>query len=304
MFRTLLVNSGQRIGIKDNWLTVETSEGEKRVPIEDLYAVVVDNQASYLTTPAIHRLTQAGTHILICNEKHVPVSLILPLNTHYHPLTVIRRQIEMSDSFKNALWDKIVKSKIRNQAKVLELCGGKPDKVARIYELAEEVTEGDSGNREGIAAKMFFREMYGSEFVRMNDDGINAALNYGYAIIRSSICKTLCAYGYNCVIGIHHISESNPFNLADDMMEPFRPVVDMWVDDNHEDLMEGLTRRQRSELVSLVNDYVMLNGRKMRIRNAMDDYVSSLTTAILRSKPDALSLPEIIRTDIYDEGDE
>lgn len=303
MFRTLVVNTGERIGVKDNWLTVETEAGEQRVPLEDLYAVVIDNQASSLTVPAIHRLTDAGAHILVCNEKHVPVTVILPQSNHYHPLTVMRRQIEMTEDFKNALWDRITASKIRNQAQVLKLCGASQSRATRLLELADEVADGDDGNREGIAAKMFFRALYGSEFVRMADDGINAALNYGYTIIRSAVCKTLCAYGYNCVLGIHHINESNPFNLADDLMEPYRPIVDLWVDDHHEDLLDELTRSQRNELAALVNDFVKIGNRKMRIRNAIDDTVCSLTTAITRNKADCLLLPEIIRTDIYSEDE-
>ena len=304
MFRTLVVNTGERIGVKDNWLTVETESGEQKIPLDDLYAVVIDNQASSLTVPAIHRLTESGAHILICNEKHLPVSVILPQNRHFHPLTVIRRQIEMTDDVKDKLWDKIVEAKIKNQARVLHLCSGSAEKVQRLNELADEVQNGDEGNREGIAAKMFFHELYGSSFVRMADDCINAALNYGYAIIRSAFCKTLCAYGYNCVLGIHHISESNPFNLADDLMEPLRPLVDMWVDDHHEDLLDELTKKQRNELAALINDLTMLDGRKMRVRNAIDRYIKSFTTAVMRNNPEYLSVPEIIRTDIYSEEDE
>lgn len=303
MFRTVVINFGEKISVKDNWLVVTGGDEEKKVPIEDIYSIVIDNQISYLTVPAIHKLTDAGVHLLVCNEKHQPTSVILPQNIHYRPLTVIRNQINMTEDFKNKLWDEITKAKIRNQAKVLKLCGGKNEKVKRIYELAQEVENGDEGNREGIAAKMFFREMYGSSFVRMADDAINAALNYGYAIIRSSFCKTLVAYGYNCVLGIHHINEKNPFNLADDLMEPLRPIIDMWVDDNIEDLVFEITRTQRNELAAIVNNPIIIDGKKMRIRNAIDVYVRSLTTCIERNSVKYLKLPEIIRADIYEEYD-
>jgi len=197
-------------------------------------------------------------------------------------------------------------SKIRNQALVLSYCGGRRDRVERLTELSEEVVNGDEGNREGIAAKMFFRSLYGSSFVRMADDGINAALNYGYAILRSAVCKTLCAYGYNSVLGIHHIGEANPFNLADDMMEPLRPLVDYWADRNHEDITDFLSRSQRNELAALVNETVRQGNRKMLVRNAVDDFVRSLTTAITKNDPALLVPPAILpfETVAEDESDD
>ena len=294
MFRTVTVYRGEKLAIKDNWLTVSGPEGESRLPVEDLYSVVIDQQTAVLTVPVITRLTAAGVHILVCDEKHLPSSLILPLTDHYHPLSVVRRQIGLPEDIKNALWDRVVAQKIRNQAQVLAICGGEKKKIDRLTELAAEVTEGDIGNREGIAARLFFHALYGSEFVRMYDDATNAALNYGYTVIRSAVAKTLTAYGYNCVLGLHHINESNPFNLADDMMEPLRPAVDLWVHTHRDELTEALTRGQRNELAALVNTVILWNGKRMRLRNAVDQYISSLTTAVKNLAPDRLKIPEML----------
>lgn len=304
MFRTVVVNFGEKISVKDNWVVVTAGDEDRRIPLEDIYSIVIDNPITCITAPAITKLTDNGTHILVCNEKHLPVSIILPQNNHYRPLNVIRKQIDMSVDFKNQLWDKIIKAKIINQSKTLKLCGCKKEIYNRLLDFSEEVIDGDEGNREAVAAKMFFREMYGSSFIRMADDAINAALNYGYSIIRSAFCKTLVSYGYNCVLGLHHINESNPFNLADDLMEPLRPIIDMWVDDNIEDLVDSITRQQRNELASITNNLILWNGKQMRIRNAIDKYVSSLTTAIDKNNADLLKIPEIIRTDIYNEEDD
>ena len=285
-------------------MVVSGPEGEHSVPIDDLYSVVIDNRQTLLTTALITRLTEAGAHILVCNEKHLPASVILPQSIHYHPLTVIRQQISLPDDIKDQLWDRIVRQKILNQAKVLELCGCENDRIKCLKELADEVQNGDEGNREGIAARIFFHALYGYEFVRFYDDAINAALNYGYTVVRSAVAKTLTAYGYNCVLGLHHINEANPFNLADDLMEPLRPLVDLWVADHHEDLIDELTRQQRSELAALVNGVVLWDGKRMRLRNAIDRYVSSLTTATRNLSPAKLKLPEMIRADIYNETDD
>jgi len=304
MFRTVTVYKGERISVNQGWLVVSDDSGEQKLPIEDIYSVVIDNNKTYLTVQAIARLTEAGVHILVCNEKHLPISVILPQTIHYRPLNVIRKQLSLPQDVRDSLWDRIIKQKILNQAAVLKFCGGKRERVERITQLSEEVVDGDIGNREGIAAKMFFRELYGIEFVRMYDDATNAALNYGYTVIRSAVAKTLAAYGYNCVLGLHHINESNYFNLADDIMEPLRPIVDMWTSDNRDDLIDDLTKQQKNELASLVNCVVLFDGKRMRLRNALDKYVSSLTSAVNKLSPGLLKIPEIIRSDIYNEIDD
>lgn len=293
MFRTVVINQGERISCRDGWLLVSRPDGEKRIPLEDLYAVVLDNQASYITVPTVSRLTGNGTHVLVCNEKHQPVSVILPLDQHYRPLNVIRKQLDMTPAFKNELWDRIVRRKIENQAKVLEICGCDSTVAKRLRGFAAEVECGDSGNREAVAAKMFFRTLYGTEFVRFADDALNAALNYGYAVIRSSVAKTLAGYGYNCVVGLHHINEYNQFNLADDLMEPLRPVIDLWCDDHREELVGELSRSQRSALAAIVNELVLWDDKKMKIRNAVDRYISSLTTAVDKHDASLLKIPSV-----------
>ncbi len=187
------------------------------------------------------------------------------------------------------------REKVPSYVSELKYCGGKRERVQQLADFANEVFDGDAGNREAVAAKLFFRDLYGTEFIRMHDDAINMALNYGYAVIRSAFCKTLVGYGYQCVLGLHHINEFNDYNLADDMMEPLRPLIDFWVDQNHEDLVDALTRGQRNELAAVVHEYVLLDGKHMQIHNAIDRYVSSLTTAIIHQNPDCLKIPQILR---------
>ena len=295
MWRTVIINRGERIKIKDNWLVVEGGGMPDKVPINELYSVIVDNRQSSLTVAALNKLTENGIHILICNDKHIPESLIIPFNTHYRPYNVMKKQIAMTDEFKNLLWQKVTIAKIANQAEVLKLQDGEANIYEHLIKFCSEVEIGDKTNREGLAAKMFFRHLYGSEFVRMADDAINSALNYGYAIIRSAIARTLCAYGYCCVLGIHHISESNAYNLADDLMEPFRPLVDLWVDSHREDLYEELTVNNRKCLANLMNVSIELSGKNMAVRNAIDKYISSFTTAVNKNDETKLILPKITR---------
>ncbi|OQA08915.1 MAG: CRISPR-associated endonuclease Cas1 [Firmicutes bacterium ADurb.Bin373] len=294
MFRTLIVTSGESLRIEQNWLVVETGEKKNRVPLDDIYSIVLDNLRCTISSAAITAITGAGAHILICDDKHLPQTVVYPLHNHYRPLNVIKKQLALDEGFKAGIWQKIVQEKIKNQAKVLDLCGVSKDKVSRMCRFAGEVLPGDPGNREGIAAKWFFRALYGSSFIRHADNAINAALNYGYSVIRSAVGKTLVAYGYNCVVGLHHINESNPFNLADDLMEPLRPIVDLWVDLNSNELVNELSRDNRRELVDLINWKVLCDNKRMGLRNAIDKYVSSLTTAMERKNVDHIKIPAII----------
>ena len=283
--------------VRDGCLYVYSPEQEARVPIGDLYSVVVDNRRTLLSMGVLTQLAQAGVHILLCDEKHLPCAELLPLNLHYRPLATLQKQMELTQELKDQLWRRIVTAKIQNQAAALRLAGVSGSKAQKLEELALRVAPGDRGNREAQAARLYFPSLFGVGFTREQEDVTNAALNYGYAIIRSAVCKTLAAYGYSGVLGLHHIGPGNPFNLADDLMEPLRPLVDLWVDDHCDDLYEELTSGNRRELIALVNHIIRMNGKKMRVRYAIDQYVKSLTSAVDGQDAGLLRLPELIRND-------
>ncbi len=121
MFRTVTVYTGEKISLDGGWMVISGEKGEQRVPIEDIYSLVIDNRNTVLTVPVITRLTENGTHILVCDEKHLPSTVILPQSIHYRPLAVVRRQIGLPQDVKDALWDRVVIQKILNQADFLEL---------------------------------------------------------------------------------------------------------------------------------------------------------------------------------------
>lgn len=304
MWRTVIISKGERITVRDNWLVVYSENNEQRVPIGDLYSVVIDNRAAMLSVSVLTTLAMANVHIYFCDNKHTPVALSLPMNTHYKPFGIIKKQLSLTDEFKDLLWKRIVEQKIKNQIICLKTVGVYPEKIKPIEELCQEVLPGDKRNREAAAAKKYFSALFGCTFKRTDDDITNAALNYGYAIIRSSVAKTLTAYGYNCVLGIHHINEQNAFNLADDIMEPFRPLVDLWTDNSCDDLWEELTKTNRKDLINLVNVPIKMENKKTRVRYAIDKCVSSLTTAIEKNDPDLLILPKLIPIEYDFEDDE
>lgn len=297
MWRTLIVTAGEKLTAKDNWLHVYSPQQEARVPIGDLYSVVVDNRQVLLSVSVLTRLAQAGVHLLLCDEKHLPCAVLLPLGLHYRPLTVLQKQMALPQPFKDQLWQRIVMAKIQNQAKALRLAGVGSGKAQKLEKLALRVLPGDAGNREAQAAKLYFPALFGAGFTRTQADVTNAALNYGYAIIRSAVSKTVAGYGYSGVLGLHHSGPGNAFNLADDLMEPLRPLVDLWTDAHCDDLYEELTRDNRCGLIDLVNQAVVFDGRKTRVRYAIDQYVKSLTSAIEGQDAGLLRLPVLTRAD-------
>jgi CRISPR-associated protein Cas1 len=295
MFRTVIITRGETIRVKDNWLVVISNGNESKIPIGDIYSIVVDNISATISASAISILTNAGAHILICDDRHIPSTIVIAENKHFRPYYVLKNQINLPEQVKLSLWDKIVAGKISNQAAVLKLSGVNTSIVEQMLNYAKEVEDGDGSNREAVAAKLFFKSLYGSNFVRMNDDGINAALNYGYTIIRAAVAKTLAAYGFNCVLGLHHIGEGNAFNLADDLMEPFRPVVDLWVYQNSDMLVDDrLGKDVRTELIDIVNKAVVFKGKQYKIRTAIDKYIQLFSSAVDKQDSSLFQTPSVI----------
>lgn len=291
MFRTIFVTGGEYLTVKDEWLLINYGDTVKKVPLSDIKNLFIDNVYINMSVYTLQKLAKYGIDAIICDETHLPCSNILPLNTHYKPYSVLKKQIALTDSFKNLLWQKIIKAKIVNQCAALKISGSGTKVCDRMKQLAMEVLIGDTGNREGIAAKMFFRNLYGYDFIRFEDNIINSALNYGYAVIRSSVARALCAYGYNCALGIHHISETNPFNLADDLMEPLRPLADIWVYRNNENLIDTLSKNNRIGLANILNEDIICGNKIMKVHNAVDKYIASLTTAIDNADVNRLIIP-------------
>lgn len=296
MFRTVYVSAGEAITVVDNWLLIKNKQGEeKKIPVDDIYTLILENVHSRISVYALQYLSRRGVNLICCDDKHMPACSVVPFAEHYRQYGVIKKQLALTSGFKSLIWQRIVKAKIMNQYYVAQGAGINGDVTKRLYQLAEEVLPGDIGNREAIAARMFFHSMYGCDFTRFADDVLNYALNFGYTIIRSAVARSLAAYGYNCVLGVHHINEYNAFNLADDFMEPLRPLVDQWVQHNNEELVGELTKQNKLALVNLLNVEVNWNNKTMKLHNALDKYISSYTTAIDNSDVNRFLIPTLIQ---------
>ena len=215
---------------------------------------------------------------------------------HSRTLQVINKQLCLNEPQKKRLWQAIVKSKISNQAKVLAL-NEKVSASKQIFAMISQVKSGDIGNAEAVAAQHYFPALFGKGFIRSDDNGINAGLNYGYAIIRGYAARTLSIYGFIPALGLHHSSTVNQFNLADDLMEPFRPIVDMVVYRGFS-CGDSLDSGKKRNLFNVLALDVLSGGQHHSAAYAIERMVQSLLRCI-ESKEAQLILPEVLEPELH-----
>lgn len=288
-FRSIMIESPAQLTLRDEQLVIRTDR-EHTVPMEDISALLLENRRSTITTAALARLGQCGCAVFLCDEKHIPCAVLTPFQQHSRALTVLRNQMEATEPLKKRLWQSVVKAKISNQALCLRLAG-KESEAQALFSLADRVRSGDSENAEATAAQLYFPALFGEGFTRGEENGYNAALNYGYAILRGCTARTLAVYGFLPSLGIHHRSALNAFNLADDLMEPFRPLVDLLVH-SFTDREEELTPERKRALFNCLNLEMLSGGQRHSVSYAIDREIQSLRRAMEEKQP-VLTLPAL-----------
>ena len=282
-----MITTPCRISCKQGQLLVQ-GDVSASFPIEDLLSVLIESRQCTITTAALAALAGEGVTVFACDEKHIPCAVTLPFARHSRQLEVTRQQLGWTTAGKNRWWQQIVQAKIRNQAECLALCG-RCETAALLRKRSDAVRRGDSENREATAAALYFPALFGDGFTRSAEaDARNAALNYGYAILRGCMARCLAVYGFIPWMGLHHESTLNAWNLADDMMEPYRPVVDLFVA-----AQVGpdapLDTRLKSCLFNLLNMDIRSGGQRHSVAYAMERQTQSL-----RSDAKTLVLPELM----------
>lgn len=292
-YRQVIIKKSEKLHFKDNQLIIDKDESSIKVPLEDISYILIEDSSTILTTRLLAELGKNAISLIVCDEKFEPTSIMYPYNYHFKQLDVFSHQLEIDDSIKNEFWNQIVKRKIENSIRVLEMTSKEEFPISKLTEYINEITDVDSKNREGLAAKMYFRSLFGSDFIRFYDDNVNAALNYGYTIIASAIIRNLAVYGLNTYLGIHHSSKINNFNLAYDFLEPYRSVVDKFVYDNQDDIVLPLSFEFRKKLINLLNKEVLHQNKKYTIEYSIGllikSYIKSFSSGEIK-----LDLPSII----------
>lgn len=273
-WRTVVVTGSAKLDYQMGFLVVR-KEKITKIHLNEIAILLIDSTAVSITTALINELLKQKVKIVFCNEKRNPCGEVLPYYGSHDTSAKIRAQIAWSYEDKKKIWTEIVREKIRKQSSLLRNLEKKEYLLLEQY--VAELQYGDESNREGHAAKVYFNALFGMDFSRTSDSPLNAALNYGYSIILSSFTKEICANGYLTQIGIFHDNMFNPFNLASDMMEPFRVLVDRTV---HDMGIKQFGSEEKIMLVDLLNSMVVIAGRSEYVSNAVKIYCKSIFDAL------------------------
>ena len=273
--KTILLENKASLTSKNLQLIIKSEVRESSIPIEDIGFLVIDNPEIYLSIPAMNLLIENNTSVIICNSSHLPNGMFLNLNSHHIQQEIFKNQINASVPLKKQLWQQTIIEKITNQGTLLVKITGSKNSFEF---LASKVLSGDSSNMEGVAASQYWKSFFEQKFKRERfGDYPNNFLNYGYAILRAATARALSGSGMLNTLGIHHKSKYNAFALADDIMEPFRPIVDEKVFE----LMQNYDEQElntvlKSELLQILTRTVYFEEEKSPLMVALQKTASSL----------------------------
>lgn len=273
-WRTVVISQHAKLDYQIGYLVVRGKETVK-IHLNEIAVLMVESTAVSLTAYLLSELVKRKIKVIFCDEKRNPSSELLPYYGSHDTSIKIRRQSEWSKAEKAAIWTEIVTEKIRKQADLLHKLNCQ--EAALLYQYIEEIEMGDATNREGHAAKVYFNALFGKDFTRTEESPVNAALNYGYSIILSCFNREIVGNGYITQIGLFHDNMFNPYNLASDLMEPFRVIIDAQV---CEMKLEKFETEEKRGMLEILNQDVVIDGRKEYMNNAIRIYTKSVFDAL------------------------
>lgn len=250
-WRSVIISNPAHLSCKLGRLQVLQGGETVSVPLEDIAVLVIDHPQVTLTSHLLSSCAEAKLAVITVNKSHTPNGIFQPYLPHSRALKVMRQQLAMTQPQKKKLWQMVIRQKLINQAAVLTDLHLQTSSE-NLSTLARQVRSGDPDNYEARGAQIYFSSLFGKSFRRSDDNALNAALNYGYSIVRGAIARSLVSYGFLPAFGLHHCNEQNAFNLADDLLEPYRPVVDLLVCQKHHNISE-LTPSIKASLVGLLH---------------------------------------------------
>jgi len=274
--KTLLFGNKCSLTTKHEQIVIKSEKINKTIPIEDIGFMIIENQETYISIPLLSKLSDNNVSVIFCNNKHMPQSMLLNLDSHHIQQEHFKNQINASEPLKKQLWQQIIKQKIENQSILLENTNSNKKSPLNFY--ASKVLSGDTDNREGVAAAYYWKHLFDFDFKRERFGTYpNLFLNYGYIILRAAVARALSGSGLLNTLGIHHHNKYNAFCLADDIMEPFRPLVDAKVIEIMNKYNEQeLTTAIKSELLSILTATVYFENKKSPLMVGLNTTTSSL----------------------------
>ena len=294
-FRTLTIDNPAEVHVRRGQLTVqrEWDSVPLQIDLDDLACIVLANLDITLSTGALNMIAQHGITVLGVGRNFMPTNILLPFAQNSRYSEVVEQQLNMTAPLRKRLWQRIIKCKIANQAEVLRI-SGKPG-WSELFELSGAVRSGDPENREAVAARLHFPNLKNG-YIRGEVSSTSSALNYGYAVVRSTLARSVVSHGFITSVGLHHGNQRNEFNLVDDLIEPFRAMVDLQmlqVDLRGED-PERLSREARRHMTATLRNACLLDGREVSMRIAVEEVVLSFKRAVERRDAKLLLLPRVL----------
>jgi CRISPR-associated protein Cas1 len=273
-WRVVVISKRAKLDYQLGYLVVR-NESVTKIHLGEISTLLIESTAVSITTSLLAELTKKKIKVIFCDEKRNPSSELVGYYGSHDTSSKVRNQIQWSRNSKDAVWTEIVTEKIRKQKKLLEYQGKEESKLLDSY--LQEIKWNDETNREGHAAKVYFNALFGLDFTRTTDCPVNAALNYGYSIILSAFTREITANGYITQLGLFHDNMFNQFNLASDLMEPFRVLVDKEV---LEMKFEEFEVDEKRRLVNILNHEVVIDGKVQYVNNAVKIYCKSVFDAL------------------------
>ncbi len=271
-----MIHNTAKLDLQLNYLVVRGEMNTTKIHISEISVLLVESTSVSLTAGLLAELSRQKVKVVFCDEKRNPSSELLSYYGAHDTSNKIRTQIRWQPSDKEAVWTEIVREKIRQQAELLAE-REKKQEAELLNTYVHDIRWNDETNREGHAAKVYFNALFGMDFSRSQDNYINAALNYGYAILLSAFNREVVANGYITQLGLFHDNIFNPFNLSSDLMEPFRVLVDRKVCAM---CLTDFQHPEKMELVDLLNKEVIMEGKHYVALNAIKRYVKSVFDAL------------------------
>lgn len=281
-WRIVHVCQSEKMQLKLDNLLIKKMGQDYVIPLSDISIIVAEGGETVVTLRLLSALSKYNIALIVCDNEHLPTGIYHSQNGHFRAYKKLQEQLLWTQEQKDKLWQIVTYFKINNQQDVLAMFEKNIDCIQLLADYKDHIEYGDKTNREGHAAKVYFNELFGKKFVRLTQqetDVINAGLNYGYAIMRAQMARIISGYGLNPLIGIFHKNEYNQFNLVDDLMEPFRQIVDVWVYQNLRD-EEYLKYEFRLALTDTLNAKIRYGKETCSVTVAMDKYVKGFLKCI------------------------
>lgn len=288
-FRTLEIRNPAELHVTTGQLTIEQEAGKLTIPLEDLSTIVCIGSNIRLSTLGMSQMARNGITVLMIDNTYKPAAILLPVESNARQALVMHKQIGMDDDFKREIWKNIVRRKIENQSRALSILG--LDGTKEVMAYTDSLNDENVESTEALAAKCYF-SFFHPGLNRRNEDAMNSRLNYGYCVVRNAIIRAIVLTGLQPAFGLHHCNQLNAFNLADDLIEPWRPMVDL-IAYSITETNVLLNKKQRYELAHVLHNACVMEGKKMTILSGIEIMVESLKTVISGSTKQII-LPVIL----------